>query len=231
MPRQPRFVIDGGIYHILTRGNNNQPVFHEEADYDHYLKLLATYARRHRLRVYHFALMPNHVHLVLGVSIAEALSKAMLGLNLTYAWFYRRRRRYSGHLWQGRFKSLLLHGDNYLLEGGRYVELAPVRAGVVTNPRDYPWSSYRVYAEGAASAIVTLNPRYDALGTESTERQQAYRRFILEGLAPQGTDPQFLPQDYLSGFREPTAIPRPSLPFPGIRRGRGRPRKLEAVTI
>ena len=182
MPRMARAVIDGGTYHVLTRGNNRQVVFHHDADFQRYLQLLSAYSQEHELKIYHFVLMPNHVHLVLEVARGEALSKAMLGLNLAYSLFYRKRYRYSGHLWQGRFKSLLVNGNRSLLESGRYVELHPVRGGLVRSPKDYPWSSYRVYAEGAGHPFMARHPLYDTLGASSPERQARYRAFIEEGM-------------------------------------------------
>jgi len=207
MPRTARLIVDGGTYHVLTRGNNGQTVFHEDADRQRYLQLLSTYARAHGLKVYHFALMPNHVHLVLETPFGEVLSKAMLGLNLTYALFYQRRYGYHGHLWQGRFKSLLIDRDSYLLECGRYVELNPVRAGLVRHPGDYAWTSYRVYAEGSDNPLIALHPLYETLGVTARERQRAYDRFIEDGMQRR-LEERF-------GFR---ALKR-----------RGRPRKAEAV--
>lgn len=184
MPRGPRILIDGGTYHVMTRGNNGQPVFHGDADFQRYLQLLATYVKDHDLRLYHFALMPNHVHLVLEVSRGPMLSKTMSGLNLSYALYYRKRYRYAGHLWQGRFKSLLIDRDSYLLECGRYVELNPVRAGLSRSPEEYLWSSYRSYATGSNHTLLAVDqhPLYPTLGRTAAERQQRYRQFVVEGL-------------------------------------------------
>ena len=223
MPRTARLLIDGGIYHVLTRGNNGQAVFKDPADYQRYLQLLATYKQEHALRVYHFALMPNHVHLILEVQFGRTLSKAMLGLNLSYSLFYRKRYGYSGHLWQGRFKSLLIERDSYLLECGRYVELNPVRAGLVQDPRSYPWTSYKIYAEGLDDLLVDRDPLYETFGTTLRDRQQRYQRFILEGLRQIPSD-RFLPHRFGGS---PTFVKRleVQLGFSTARR-RGRPRKL-----
>ena len=216
MPRSARTVVDGGTYHVLTRGNNHQTVFHHDYDYQQYLQLLSAYARHHQLHVHHFVLMPTHVHLVLYVMQRESLSKAMAGLNLAYAWIYKKRYQYSGHLWQGRFKSLLLDHDASLLECGRYVELNPVRTGLVTNPRDYAWSSYRVYAEGAHNPLITLSPRYAPLGSTINERQRAYHQFIHEGLG--GASLSMKTADVLFGNPATCRRPgRPKKPDPGNR--------------
>jgi putative transposase len=186
MPRAARVLIDGGVYHILTRGNNAQPVFHAEADLQYFTRLLAIHLPEHQIRLFHYVLMPNHVHLVLQPASGPALSRAMLSINLAYTLYHRARYQYSGHLWQGRFKSLLIDHDSYLLECGRYVELNPVRAGLTVSPGAYAWSSHRAYADGVSMAHVALadHPLYAALGNSPLERQQRYREFVQEGLRP-----------------------------------------------
>ena len=213
MPRMARVVVDGGTYHVLTRGNNGQVVFHEDGDCQRYLQLLATYAKDHSLKIYHYALMPNHVHLVLETERSDGLSKAMARMNLAYALFYRRRHGYRGHLWQGRFKSLPVDRDTYLIECGRYVELNPVRAGLVKAPRDYAWSSYRAYAEGFDNSLITPNPLYLGLAATAAVRQQRYRQFVDDGLRPVTTP--LLARYQFDGI----GIPVPQRP-------RGRPRKI-----
>jgi len=123
--------------------------------------------------------MTNHVHLVVYAPTALGLQKAMHGLNLSYTLAYKRRYPHIGHFWQDRFKSLLIAQDNYLLQCGAYVELNPVRARMVASPEAYPWSSYRVYAQGARDPLITLNPLYDQLGTTPEQRQAHYRQFVL----------------------------------------------------
>jgi putative transposase len=200
--------VEGGVYHVLTRGNNAQAIFHHEADYRRYLELLTAYAATHDLRVHHFVLMPTHVHLIVTPAAGEALSRAMRGLNLAYALSYQKRYRYQGHLWRGRFTSLPLDPESDLLEHGRYVELHPVRSGLVADPAAYAWSSYRVYADGVVSPLVEPHERYHLLGADALQRREHYRRFILEGLRAQPLDPR--------------------LPLGGRRRGR--PRKLQPAT-
>lgn len=228
MPRTARLLLDGGIYHVLTRGNNGQTVFHDRADCQRYLQLLAAYKAEHQLRLYHFALMPNHTHLIIEVPFGPALSKAMLGLNLSYALFYRKRYRYAGHLWQGRFKSLLIDRDSYLLECGRYVELNPVRAGLVQKPEAYPWSSYRVYAEGLDNPLVDQEPFYETLGATLQGRQRRYQHFVQEGLL------QTLPEGFTNHrfIGSPTFVKRleARLGLSAVKRPRGRPKKIGAQT-
>lgn len=184
MPRGPRTLIDGGTYHVMARGNNGQVLFHADHDFQRYLRLLLAQIRAHRLQLFHYALMPDHVHLVLRIEAAKSLSKAMHSLSLTYSHYYRKRHRYTGHLWQGRFKSAAIHDDSYLLECGRYVELNPVRAGLADHPRRYPWTSYRTYADGLDNPLLAFaeHPRYPTLGRSDEERRAAYRECIEDRL-------------------------------------------------
>ncbi|MBI4342560.1 MAG: transposase [Candidatus Omnitrophica bacterium] len=229
MPRPLRIVVDGATCHVLSRGNNGQPVFHEAADYQRYLQLVAAHTREHRISLYHFALMPNHVHLVLAVAHGPTLSQAMHDINLTYAQFYKRRYQYRGHLWQGRFKSLLIDRERYLLACARYVELNPVRAKLVHDPADYAWSSYRTYAHGLDNPLIALNPLYETLGATAFERQERYREFVHDSLR----QPDPPPRRGL-GLLGGSSTPRPYSPelftVPGTGPKRGRPRKAVVAT-
>lgn len=230
MPRTARLLMDGGAYHVLTRGNNGQALFREDDDYQWYLRMTSACAAEHHLKLFHFALMPNHVHLVLEAPVGSALSKAMLVLNITYAWRYRKRYEYTGHLWQGRFKSLLIDRESYLLECGRYVELNPVRAKMVRDPRDYPWSSYRVYAEGVDNPLITPNPLYATLGATAQERQYEYRRFIHDGIQHEAPVP-LARYHFIGGTSASMKSFERQFGMPGIKRRPGRPKKPEMRNV
>ncbi|MDP2938464.1 MAG: transposase [Candidatus Omnitrophota bacterium] len=178
MPRISRLLPETGVFHILTRGNNRQKTFEDQKDYKYYLYLLKFYKEEHRFRLYHYCLMPNHVHLILETTPETNLSKLMKQINLAYMYHFRKRYHYWGHFWQGRFKSLLIDKDEYLITCGRYVESNPVRAKMVQNPGDYPWSSYRVYAQGAVDGLVDIDPLYEDLSKSPKERQKIYRDSI-----------------------------------------------------
>lgn len=190
-PRTGRSIVDGGIYHVLARSNNRQALFPQEADGRRYLDLLAASAREHGLTVFHYALMPDHVHLILEAALGRSLSRAMQSLNLAYALHYRKRHAYHGHLWRGRFKSLPLSPGSDLPEHGRYVELHPVRTGLVTDPARYGWTSYRAYAEGAFDPVIAQHVWYRHLGAADGERRERYRQFVLQGLAAPAANPMF----------------------------------------
>jgi len=125
--------------------------------------------------LYHYSLMPNHVHLVLETIPETILAKFMKQINLSYMYHYKRKYSYVGHLWQGRFKSLLINRDEYLIVCGKYVEINPVRANIVKDPKDYKWSSYNHYAYGEKNPLVDNDPLYESLGKNELERQASYR--------------------------------------------------------
>jgi putative transposase len=128
--------------------------------------------------MFHFALLPHEVHLVVQVPAANSLSKAMSGLNLAYTWYYRRKYQYSGHLWQGRYRSTHIEREVDLLTAGRYVELRPVVAKLAAEPGEYRWTSFHVYSRGQMNPLVTENPFFRALGTSVSERKARYDRFV-----------------------------------------------------
>lgn len=178
MPRTPRFICDQGVFHVLTRGNNGYQVFHEHQDYQHYLHILEECKTEWSFYLYHYCLMPNHVHLIVETDTPDRLSTVMHQINLRYAIYHHKRYGTKGHLWQDRFKSLVIARDEYLLECGRYIEFNPVRAGLTTDPLRYPWNSYPVYALGAHQPIVDLEPVYLGLADTSLQRQVVYRAYV-----------------------------------------------------
>ena len=178
MPRSARKPSATGYYHIITRGNNRQTVFHQDADYQFYLELLGRYRRQFSWKLHHFCLMPNHAHLLIYIEDFKILGKLMQGINQTYEKYFRLRYQHSGHLWQGRYKSIPIHDESYLLECSRYIERNAVRAELVKNVGEYPWSSYSIYSEGKLDSLVELDPVYLGLGTTSQERSKAYRDYL-----------------------------------------------------
>jgi len=140
MPRQPRLLIENVCYHVICRGNQRQAVFLTDDDHSKYIMLLRHYKRKHRARLYAFCLMTNHVHLIVD---CLKLTKLMHGINLSYAKYFNKKHNKVGHLWQDRFKSLVITKDKYLLDCLQYIEYNPVRARIVDNPANFQWSSYR----------------------------------------------------------------------------------------
>jgi len=142
MPRIARITISNGYYHIITRGNQKQPVFMDDSDYEKYVSLLSKYKKRYKFKLYCFCLMPNHVHLIMEVTNPLNLKRIMHGLNLSYTIYFNSKYKKIGHLWQDRFKSKIIQGTDYLLECIKYIENNPVRTSLTSKLSQYKWSSY-----------------------------------------------------------------------------------------
>ncbi len=183
MPRGLRVVPECGVFHIAIRGNNRRCVFRRDGDYIRFESLLDRYKRRLGFHLYHYVLMKNHVHLILKTKENADISKIMQGISLSYHHYYRRKNRYVGHLWQGRFKSFVIKDNHYLLAAALYVEKNPVEAGLVNDPSEYRWSSYRCYASGDSNPIVDASPIYEEMGRNAKERQLAYKELICSRIA------------------------------------------------
>lgn len=179
MGRRPRQASETGYYHVVTRGNRRQVIFRQTADYTAYCELVQIAYQHCDVRLAHFCLMPNHVHLLAWAAELAPLSQAMHQLQRRY-WFYVRRQYHlTGHLWQGRFHSFPIESEAYLLEAARYIERNPVEAKLVTTLVEYPWSSYTAYISDRIPHIpVTPTAMYEALGSTLSARQQAYRTFV-----------------------------------------------------
>lgn len=180
MPRIARIAPEGCVYHILTRGNNRQDIFKDNIDYRKYIEILKRYKEKYKFKLYHYVLMKNHVHLVLEpLRIGGSLAEIMKGINLSYAQYYKARYKHIGHFWQDRYKSIIISKDRYLLACGSYVELNPVRAGIVDDPEDYKWSSYSIYAYGKGDESIDKHSIYEDLAIGDEKRQKRYREFIM----------------------------------------------------
>ena len=143
MPRTARDLVDGGIYHILNRGNSRQRVFHKDADCYAFLALFSEMQESYGIELYAYCLMPNHFHLVVKIGRGEDLSLGMRWFTTTHVRRYHKHYQTSGHLWQGRYKSFLIDDDEHLLTMVRYVEGNPVRAELVETATGWVWSSHR----------------------------------------------------------------------------------------
>lgn len=180
MPRGARIYTEEGVFHILTRGNNKQWVFKDEADFKAYKKILKQLKEEQPFKLYHYCLMNNHIHLIIETNKLTELSKLMKRINLLYYNHYKRKYGYAGHFWQGRFKSLMIEKDEYLLACGLYIERNPIRAKIVDSLRKYQYSSYNYYAYGKTDDLTDRDIYYDELGRNNKERQQQYRQLILD---------------------------------------------------
>ena len=178
MPRRPRIIAAGVPLHIIQRGNNRQPCFFVEDDYQLYLDWLTEYAQRAGCLIHAYVLMTNHVHLLLTPTRSASAANLMKQLGQRYVQYINRTYKRSGTLWEGRFRSSIIEQQDYLFICQRYIELNPVRAGMVPHPGEYPWSSYQVNAQGRMSELITPHPLYLDLGHNKQERQDAYRELF-----------------------------------------------------
>jgi putative transposase len=160
MPRTARVVVPGVALHVRQRGHNREPCFFADGDYVLYLRLLRKFSRVHDCAVHAYCLMTNHVHLLLTPQSEEGCALMMKRLAQAYSRYVNKERDRTGSLWDGRFRSCLVASDRYALACYRYVELNPVSAGMVSHPRDYPWSSYRANAEGSYDPLIDPHPAY-----------------------------------------------------------------------
>ena len=164
--------------HLIQRGNNRQACFYTEDDYRFYLEWLQAYAKDTGCAVHAYVLMTNHVHLLLTSSTAAGVGQMMKSLGQRYVQYINRTYRRSGTLWEGRFRSCLTQEDAYVLSCYRYIELNPVRAGMVEHPGEYPWSSYRANAQAEACSMLSPHESYLGLGTDEQAQQTAYRELF-----------------------------------------------------
>jgi putative transposase len=188
MPRRPRIIIPGIPLHIIQRGNNRQACFFADDDYRFYLDWAQEYSGRTGCAVHAYAMMTNHVHLLLTPQNKESAGAFMKSLGQRYAQYINRTCRRSGTLWEGRFRSSVIQQDMYLLTCQRYIEMNPVRAGMVDHPGAYAWSSYQTNAQGYPSALITPHSIYHDLGVDDAERLSAYRELFRQELEPGEVD-------------------------------------------
>jgi putative transposase len=180
MSRRNRLVLPEVPLHIIQRGNNRLPCFFVEADYLVYLDMLGIASKLADCQIHAYVLMTNHVHLLVSPMTHASPAIMMKTLGERYVQYVNRRHGRIGTLWQGRYRSCLVQDDRYLLICQRYIELNPVRAYMVTHPRDYRWSSYHANAHGEPDKLLVPHPLYAALGTQQPERQCQYRALFEE---------------------------------------------------
>lgn len=183
MARLPRLTAPGLPHHLIQRGNNRQPVFVDEIDCLRYLGDLAELAAHLGLAIHAYVLMPNHVHLLATPSTGDTLARLMQALGRRYVRWFNARHRRTGTLWEGRFRSAVVETDRYLLACMRYIEMNPVRAGLVDAPAAYRWSSFKHQVGLRVDPLISEHAVYWAMGNTPFERQLTYRRLFEQGAA------------------------------------------------
>lgn len=182
MPRPLRIDLIDLPQHVVQRGNDRQPCFLDESDYHFYRTELRLMAAREGCEVHAYALMTNHVHLLVTPREKGAVSRTMQSLGRRYVRYFNDRLLRTGTLWEGRYKTSLVGDGVYLMNCHRYIELNPVRARMVHDPANYPWSSHATLALGTQDPLVSPHPYYLALSDSPAVRQRMYRELVLSGL-------------------------------------------------
>jgi putative transposase len=182
MARQSRLILPHEPHHILHRGNDNVPIFRDDEDYARLLGWLKEAARYYKVAIHAYALLPTHLHLLVTPSDESGLALMMQKLGRLYVPWFNQKYGRSGTLFQGRFRTSLVETDKYLLACSRFVELAPVRAQLAVEARDYPWSSYRHHAGMQADAAVSDHSLYWALGNTPFQREARYTEYVDQGM-------------------------------------------------
>jgi len=222
MARPLRIEYPEAVYHITSRGNGRNKIFKGDEDREVFLSNLGAVVTRYNWLCHAYCLMDNHYHLMVETPDAN-LSMGMRQLNGLYTQKYNRRHHKTGHLFEGRFKAILVEKDNYLLELCRYVVLNPVRAGMAERPEAWRWSSYQATAGlGKEADYLTTDWILGLFSSKRTLAQRQYRKFVREGihegaswgkvqgqvlLGGEGFVEKF--KDLLEGKREIKEIPRP----------------------
>lgn len=182
MGRPLRIEYPGALYHITSRGNERKEIFLDEEDRLKFLAILEDYHDRYGILIHSYVLMDNHYHLILETPKGN-LVQVMQGINGGYTGYFNRRYKRFGHLFQGRYKGILVDKDNYLVGLSRYVHLNPVRALMVNRPEEYKWSSYPGYiARGREAAWVEYAWVLSKFGNDIRKCREKYRRYVEEGL-------------------------------------------------
>ena len=182
MPRKKRFYLPGVPVHVFQRGYNRQPVFFDDEDYLSYLRFLKVSADTLGCLVHAYVLMTNHVHLLVTPKTENDVSLLFQNIGRHFVPYINKTYHRSGSLWEGRHKGNILESERYFLTCMRYIEMNPVRAGMVTHPRQYRWSSYAANAQGVDNAIIQPHDLYFALGRTTEARQTAYRALFATSI-------------------------------------------------
>lgn len=187
MPRQARLIVPEIAVHVVQRGHNRQTCFQQDLDYILYLKWLGNLLGVSGCVLHAYCLMTNHVHLLITPSSEGSCARLMRNLGQRYAQYFNRRYERSGSLWEGRFRSCLVDSPEYVLACQRYIELNPVRAGMVASASAYRWSSHNGNCGRVPNRLLTAHTTFVALGEGVDDRGRRYQELFSEA-----DDPAFL---------------------------------------
>ena len=188
MARTSRLVVADFPHHIIQRGSNKVATFIDDLDRQKFLSCLGEGAKRFKVAIHAYVLMGNHFHLLVTPSDTQALGRMMQWVGRFYVPYFNRKYGRTGPLWEGRFKASVIDSEQYFLICSRYIELNPVRAGLVTYPSAYPWSSYAHHVGNRLDSLISDHPLYWAMGNTPFEREAAYRQYLSESVAQAQAD-------------------------------------------
>lgn len=198
MARLPRLTVPDYPHHIIQRGNNRQAIFAATENYEDLLSLLGENAQKFGVAIHAYVLMTNHFHVLATPQTAQGLPRMMQAVGRRYVRHFNDSQGRTGTLWEGRYRSTLIQTDRYLLACMAYIDLNPVRAGLVMEPREYPWSSHSHYIGLRTDKLITPHPLYWELGNTPFAREAAYADLVRAGItAEQQVD---LTRSALSGW-------------------------------
>jgi len=183
MARLPRYTIKNQCQHIIQQGRDSQQVFFEEQDYQYFHDCLDAAAYNYGLKVHAYVLMPDHIHILATPGASDSVSRTVQSIGRNYVQYYNECYTGSGSIWEGRYRATVIDEKQYLLTCSRYIELNPLRGGLVKNPRDYRWSSYAHNAQGKADEMITAHREYQRLGENDKQRASAYRALFKQKIS------------------------------------------------
>ena len=198
MARLPRLTLAGYPHHIILRGNNRQDIFMDSADFQRMLALLQANAQEQQVQIHAYVLMSNHLHLLLTPLQNDSLPKMMQAVGRSYVLYFNKRHGRSGTLWEGRYRSSLIQTERYFLACMAYIDLNPVRAGMVAQAADYLWSSHGHYIGRQNEAWLSPHPLYWEMGNTPFAREAAYAAMVQSGIDQK--QQQALTSSALSGW-------------------------------
>ncbi len=183
MARLPRLTLPGYPHHIIQRGNNRQAIFTTTADYQALLGLIDVHAKKFGVDVHAYVLMSNHFHLLATPQTDTGLPQMMQAVGRSYVRYFNDLQGRTGTLWEGRYRSTLIQTDRYLLACMAYIDLNPVRAGLVTEAADYPWSSHGLYVGVRQDKLISPHSLYWGLANTPFGREAAYADLVRAGIS------------------------------------------------
>jgi putative transposase len=204
MARQPRLTVAAYPHHVIQRGNDRQPIVRDDADRERLLALWQEHAQTFKVAIHAYVIMDNHFHLLVTPETDDGLPQMMQAVGRAYVRYFNLRHQRTGTLWEGRYRSNLIESERYLLACMVYIDLNPVRAGMVEQAADFKWSSHRHCIGQVSAKWVTPHALFWGLGNTPFAREAAYAELVQMGLAQ--SEKQQLTQSALSGWALGSAV-------------------------